>query len=840
MPIVAHVDYTQIIGGLDYNRLGQSVVTSSQTSWYVDGAGGNDANSGFTIDAPKKTISAAMDGAPADAIIWLKRNSRFRETVNTPRSLHFKAYGGGERPIVDGSKPLLSSSFVVYDSGSYPNVYQVTVDYNALFGAGMSLIYSQNFFQFFEGQPGHDTRFTFANGHLSNVFGWTNDNTDDATRLAYVRDNPGSFHVRTANSGTVTLASSGSVFQFYVHLPDNGDPRTNGKEYSVSNPSQNSWVQDNGGSVEDVWVTRTGHRNGFHLVDVTARRVRCDQYPVHGTMMNSSVMEDCESYGIYGTGACFHGFRATNPGGCDKGNIYRRCYAQDGAWGFYSHGNGGAVPSPQLFNSIEDCVTSHVITPYDLPSVSGTYVKGGENFNCISIVGNAVYYKDTFWVIDSAIAGNDSVFSFVGETTLENCIVMGGRKGFRLCSNTSTINLVNTSVVVKNDVIFSSPSLAVSASSSIWPVTGVSTASNSYLPGIALNASGSNPLVPSVMNCYSPKRLFTLPRTPISGGWNSSTTPTATWKFTSGSNDIEFFRQSGGTTPTIGSNSLIRLTNYDGSGSDYIGKFVSFTNNFYGANRDRIIVTSGTVPSLTVDATGRTAFEQLRSIVRVWPKTATSLNGRCDYTFPGLTNIITITGSADDLALLKIGTPVLLYHDGQRAQIDAGVYWIQSSSADRYTLDRAVVAPIPGFPETGVNYRQRDNSNWGDGSWFRYQRTPRFEVRLPAATIARLSFAITGSAGTVVAPTNQDLFPLDNQLMTQATSNSVVRLNEPPGFVGDVTFEPQTVPEATADATINGEFYVHDLEVVLTRGQDGLERVSEKSYLYGRRVGSTL
>ena len=103
--------------------LGVATAAGAST-YYVDATGGNDANSGTSVDAAWKTI-AKVNGATfaAGDQILFKRGEVWRESLVPPSSgasgapIVFDAYGTGEAPTLTGALDLPSSAWTI-DSGN--------------------------------------------------------------------------------------------------------------------------------------------------------------------------------------------------------------------------------------------------------------------------------------------------------------------------------------------------------------------------------------------------------------------------------------------------------------------------------------------------------------------------------------------------------------------------------------------------------------------------------------------------------------------------------------------------------------------------------------------------
>lgn len=808
---------------------------------FVDSVAGNDANDGFTIATPKKTFAAALALVRSNGTVWMKGGSRFREVSDVyTKPFNVKMYGGGARPIFDASKSLLNGDFV--DQGG--NVYRITVNYQTLFGFTPTLIYSQSFMQMFEGPPGHDTRLVYANGHFDYTFDWQVDNTDWAGQLAYVGANPGSFAVcKSDGTPLPTSGNPGDEFYFYVHLPDSGNPITNGKEYSVSNPEEHFWWQKNGGVCENVWFTRSGHRNGVNFEGVQGKNLRIDQYPVHGVMSNSCRFEDSASYGVYKSGACWHGFRETASIGTDLGQTYVRCHAEEGAWGFYSHGSGGGV-APNLFVDLEDCSTYHVVIPHELYTTNGLTAKGCSHLQATVAVRYGAdddLYEDCHWDIEvNAPDMGQGVFSYA-HGTMRNCMITGGTPAggqARLTAYSYGMTLENCSILCVSPVEYSTGNNAWVLKDTIWPGTaGIVSATNCYLKNYTLDKTGTSLTVPAITGCFGPVRQNTYDRQMYAsgtGGWVPVTLG-STWAFTFGSTQVTVTKSPLKLSSLLAGDA-IKITNYDGLGNDFISQIVSFGTR----NSTTEIINFADAAGATSNAVV-TGYDVLRATVKIWPQ-VTGLWGRPDKDMAGFT---LYAGAAADLDAVVAGTPVELSVNVGSHSISAGIYVVQTVTADaggpRLTFDRSIVLPM-AYGEYALT-KPYDNKSGGAG-WQNWHSTPRMEVNILAgriiATALRLVLPVSGLA--ITAQTSYGYIgPFQSATAVPAVPPvQTSYIDNPYGYTEDITVQAQVVGDCTGVAALTLQQNFFDMALKLTPGGEKKLRVSEDSYIYGMGVGCDL
>jgi hypothetical protein len=729
------------------SELQAGLVGLNLREYYVDGGAANDSQDGTTQAKAKKTITAGVALLQAGDVLWVKRSYRYRaETLMIPAGCYVISYGGGERAIIDYAAQVNNSDFSAV-SGS-ANVYKITVNYTGLFPvahpSGIANIFQQMYPTIFEGDPKDDPegmladgkRMRCVNGAFNFIFGWGDAGYTKSAGIAAVQAEPGSFFVMNGNDTTITTNGSGTIFDFYVHPPGSTNPITNGKEYSIASAKEEGWWQRNGGSCSGLWFARTGHKNGFQFDGVQCDDLKFSHYPLHGCFHNSCVIEDCESYALPRGGACFHGYRDLSVAP-DRGLIYRRCKTKGGAWGFFAHSAGGA--QAQLWTLFEDCETEDCVHPLSPDAVNGFIARRCKFLDARTVLSsNNGLHEDCFWRLHTRDE-DSSIPVFGAGGILRGCVIEGGRafrRAFQNVSSSFPLYVEKSTVDILDDLDVDSSSF-VHLTDSVWALGFVLTATNSYTGG-TLNHLGASPTNTGVTNCFSKRRIMSVPR-----------------------------------------------------------------------------VASGTMTAATI---------------RVWPKDLTTycipdwLNGE----FTHADNKITLYATtAADMALIKVGTPIWLYMDGQKP-MDSGVYLVTAVSSDtqpRVTLDRKVVLPAP--LATGVNYVPNSEGVGLTGTWFAEAAPmPRLELRLPLITQVASGFKITASGGTVFTADSNGFLPSTNNIFS---SNC---------FRPTITFDPVVTGEDTGTATLDMLVNVHDLAPSWTYGPDGMRRLA--GYLRDFGVGSQL
>lgn len=163
-------------------------------TWYVDALNGSDANSGKSRLRAFATIAKLETVFGAGQSAGLRRGSHWREELNLPGAgCRVRAYGAGERPILDGSNLVSSGAWSKTAGRSYVYQCNITPEW---YGSGKDWL---------------------------NVFedDWYLERVAD---LAACDSTPGSYYP-SGSSGSITL---------YVHAADDGNPASNGKTYEYT------------------------------------------------------------------------------------------------------------------------------------------------------------------------------------------------------------------------------------------------------------------------------------------------------------------------------------------------------------------------------------------------------------------------------------------------------------------------------------------------------------------------------------------------------------------------------------------------------------------------------
>jgi hypothetical protein len=225
----------------------------SQT-YYVSN-NGNDLNNGLSATAPLKTFARLLAKDPANgSVINLERGSTWHEELylELKNNITVKAYGSGEKPIVDASD-LMDESWISYATGIW---YR-----NITIGTGVNQ------------QPGV----------------WDNSAT---------LNNPA--HLRLAKSADALTSRSGSFYyaagRLYV-APYNGNAPAKG-QLSVAVRNFGIILGDSA-LVDGITTKRNLYNDGSLKVGLKSVVRNCTVLDgsKHNLLLGSGLVEDCDVYG---------------------------------------------------------------------------------------------------------------------------------------------------------------------------------------------------------------------------------------------------------------------------------------------------------------------------------------------------------------------------------------------------------------------------------------------------------------------------------------------------------------------------------------------------------------
>jgi hypothetical protein len=348
--------------------------------WFVDSVHGNDANDGRSESTPFATLAKLLHSPlKSGDVTYLARGSLWREElVGLPAGSVVKAYGSGDRPIIDGSDIAANTSF--HKTAELTNVYEIAWTHSFA-----------------------------ADGGKSAHRVW-----EDGVRLRRAQDlascdaTPGSFYADAPTDGGPDTV--------YVHPSDGSDIPTNSHVYELSR--RRSAVQlyqyRNHAFVYSVHTRRNAYADGSLVVDglvsdCLAEDGRTHNVFIRGTCEDTTAWK-IEPPAVFGAATMFVSFE-------DKQNLpnvtYRRCHAvadaeaigptggrnSDLTIGFYGHTTGGAKFGTAVY---EECSTSGAVLSFAFQNVTdalyykcsssgGSIVAGGTPDRTLAILGGTFH-----------------------------------------------------------------------------------------------------------------------------------------------------------------------------------------------------------------------------------------------------------------------------------------------------------------------------------------------------------------------------------------------------------------------------------------------------------------
>jgi hypothetical protein len=348
--------------------------------WFVDSVNGNDANDGRSESKPFATLAKLLKSPlKSGDVTYLARGSLWREELlGLPAGSVVKAYGTGERPIIDGSDIAPNTSF--QKAAGLTHVYEIAWTHR--FGTD-------------GGKSAHRV--------------W-----EDGVRLRRAQDlatcdaTPGSFYADPPTDGGPDT--------IYVHPSDDSDIPTSTHVYELTR--RRSAVQlyqyRNQASVYSVHTRRNAHADGSLVVDGLISDCLAEDGRIHNVFIRGTC-EDTTAWKIepppvFGAATMFVSFedREQLPG-----VTYRRCHAvadadaigptgghnSELAVGFYGHTTGGAQFGTAIY---EECSTSGAALAFAFLNVTdalyykcsasgGSIVAGGTPDRTLAILGGTFH-----------------------------------------------------------------------------------------------------------------------------------------------------------------------------------------------------------------------------------------------------------------------------------------------------------------------------------------------------------------------------------------------------------------------------------------------------------------
>lgn len=232
---------------------------------FVDSVGGSDANDGKTSLTAKQTIAGVT--LASGQIINLKRGSKWREQldISAYTGMRVTDYGSGVLPILDCSDVIPNSGWTQPNVGTYPNVWQVTVNSGALIATMWASIWVNN------------VRLKFVNG------------------IAAVNPTAGTFTVLGSSTGA--YGATTTTLQIYSTTNPNSDGKT--YEYAARNYG---CATGSGHVVQNIHTRRNAHNNGSYISATNVQTTGCifedgskhNAYCSPGSVMTNCIAWKCD------------------------------------------------------------------------------------------------------------------------------------------------------------------------------------------------------------------------------------------------------------------------------------------------------------------------------------------------------------------------------------------------------------------------------------------------------------------------------------------------------------------------------------------------------------------
>lgn len=595
-PDAAGVSVT--IGGRLIDNGSQWLAESGQAvpvSIYVDSDLGNDGADGLSDLTAKKTLASAIPLVGSGGRLRVRRGSRFFEDVkNMANNTTIEAYGSGNRPIFDGSRPIPAGNWTPH--GSVANVWVANVT------LPQATVYNP---------PGNqwgimlwDERTNTTN--VTARLNYYTSGADIAANIAYVGANPGTFTAHLVGSTNKDArAAVGTQYTFYVNTADSTNPGSNNRPIYYVDMTQH-FVMSPGCYVYDMVFQRAGNKDmigiqygaglpgpgGFSRVDIL-------EPSCHAFVAGGMEFRDCLAVGgrwsISYNGAGFHNYRDTLNYGTSKGCQFFNCRAEKFTTGFYTHGSGGSAAEHYSFD-VRNCVAVDCTVAVSSGSVTTTItVDRMKAVNCGSFLSTDSGSSPAFISNSSFISnltGNAGWLTTIGAgpITATNCTAVlrsasgGVNRPFvnSHASNKSTLTLNKCSIyggipgatsqnqnfdVSLVDCIYYSTS---GTNENVIPWSGTVTATNSYLRIGTTTIDALRTANPGIdSSCFGPWIVQPYSKTIVEADLNNTVgTRTATY---GGSGDVLTLSNVDTITPVRG----IRVVDAYGSGLHYDGRIVA-------------------------------------------------------------------------------------------------------------------------------------------------------------------------------------------------------------------------------------------------------------------------
>jgi hypothetical protein len=395
------------------------------TVYYVNSINGNDSNNGLSDTLAVKTWDKLNEIVTANSRVMISCGSEFRDDSlpdpadipitpghtaslfvagglatcingyeNKWQGVEIDIYGMGDYPLFDLRKTLDNASII--KEGGYTNVYRIDFD----------RVQQDNYGNEYGGMWEDESIFK---EHVVNAGGVNPayDNASETAAITAVDGEAGTFYFKRTTG--IQAAS------YYFHIPNSGDPITNGKTYKVR---YFDWflvrTEGNTTNTSRAGITVKGiktignamHNGAIWGANITTYDVTVLEFARHGVMIHG-FLQGCRVFfgnWLFG-GAEYHAF--SEYVGERRATIYRNCVAvgwkdnnDKGASiaGFYYHAGAGASYNELIY---ENCVVINSGTAFQIDSnVKFIKLTNPKVINCKRFLYNITPYTSTRAKID--------------------------------------------------------------------------------------------------------------------------------------------------------------------------------------------------------------------------------------------------------------------------------------------------------------------------------------------------------------------------------------------------------------------------------------------------------
>lgn len=386
--------------------------------WYVNSAGGDDANGGHSADDALETLTELRSRTlRSGETVWLARGSKWREElVGLPTHVAVRVYGVGARPIIDGSDIVANASFT--KTAGRTNIYQFS--------------WTHEFGDSFAGGENVAHRVWENDARMRRIMP---DDTLLATALTALDSTPGAFFSPPPTVGTDTI---------YVHPFGSTNPISDGKTYEAARREFALCLRDSRqhARVYSVHGRRNAHAAGSIVVDGYIDDCWAEDGRVHNIFVRGEAV-NCRAFkieppAVFG-GATMYVSHSADAADEGRDHIYRGCTAEadinvlgptgaqnsDLTIGFYAHTSGGVFFDTLYYS---ECSATGVAQGF-----SGAQLDFGVYYRCDSDARLAVggFPRDTLVVLGGTYITEADNASFIPQSddfeVPDNIIVRGAR-----------------------------------------------------------------------------------------------------------------------------------------------------------------------------------------------------------------------------------------------------------------------------------------------------------------------------------------------------------------------------------------------------------------------------